>query len=304
MPLAAPQADLFYVPYYLGLAWRCSRVSNRDPLPYKTGPVNQGLWSHLRFSNSSFFAKSANSHFFVSSRPISDLSEDFIETGTSRPYFVGSIDNGGFSVPDEKGATAIALPILSGVHLTPTIVGGASAALAKHAVRENLVAFVGSKDGALRSRVAKMCNDSPGSCHHKAYNASHPTEAELVAGAIARSRAVFCLEPHTGGQVLKNHRGIWDSLGLGCIPVLFGNDAVAQLPFHSQIDWSRLVLVLPEDVQDAISLLKEIPTADSAKMRTEIVATHRHLQYSAFDDPLDAFSMFIREMIKVKGPAV
>jgi hypothetical protein len=266
------------------------------PLPYDDVGANAELWQHLRYSKLSFFSRWPEKHFFISSRSISDIGASFVDTGSHRPYFIATTEH--VPISSTGGAVAVGVPFPSGIHLNQYSVEDVPFTLINRGPREFLSSFVGDHSGPLRSSVSKMCERHRSSCYHEVYNSSHPTESEYVSAAYARARSTFCLEPHPGAQILMNHRGIWDAIAFGCVPVLFGDDSIAQLPFQDLIDWRKLVLVFPESVEDVIEALKDIPDSTKTQLQQEAIATLRYTQYSAVEDSQDAFSLFIRTMIK------
>lgn len=297
------------MPYYVGLAWRCSRVDKREPVPFDDDAANLQLWDWLRRNESSYFYKNNNTfsapHLFVASALFSDVAQSFVERGSHKAYYLGVTEHGFMDIandPRNSGGFAvkpISLPMLSAVHLTTENANAYQRTLLDLLPREFLVAFVGDKASPLRAKIASACERHPQDCLMQYFNStSDNSDINLMSAAYARKRATFCFEAHPGSSWLINHKGFWDALTLGCIPVVFGEEEVLNnLPFQSLIEWKKLVVLLPRDVEDPVASVEAISTATATAMSKEIIANVRYLQYSNFDDDMDALSMFLREIV-------
>ncbi|KAH8044099.1 hypothetical protein JL722_14845 [Aureococcus anophagefferens] len=122
----------------------------------------------------------------------------------------------------------------------------------------------------------------------------HPETMEL-----AKAKSVFCLEPLGDSPYRKS---IWDSLSLGCIPVVFSLYSEITAPWHWG-PWRNASRVyvpearLNDDAFDLVDHLRSIPEADVKAMQATIAHHARSIQIAVDDVPHDAFETLVRRLV-------
>ncbi|KAJ8603271.1 hypothetical protein CTAYLR_006950, partial [Chrysophaeum taylorii] len=132
----------------------------------------------------------------------------------------------------------------------------------------------------------------PGECFdHLGRRGFRPESLERVKG-----RSVFCLEPMGDSPYRKS---IWDSLAVGCIPVVFSLYAEITAPWHwgSWRNDSRVYIpeqLLFEDDFDIVHHLASIPNATVRRMQETIASNNHRIQFAIDDLPYDAYETLVR----------
>ena len=81
----------------------------------------------------------------------------------------------------------------------------------------------------------------------------------------------------------------------GCIPVVLADEI--EFPFENFLDWSRLVIKVPErDADDVLALLLRVPPAEVAARQAAIAAHWRMFTYPQPSRPGDAVHAILREL--------
>ncbi|KAJ1458474.1 exostosin family-domain-containing protein [Pelagophyceae sp. CCMP2097] len=119
----------------------------------------------------------------------------------------------------------------------------------------------------------------------------HPESLEVVKG-----QSTFCLEPLGDSPYRKS---IWDSLSLGCIPVVFSLYSEVTAPWHWG-SWRNLSRVyIPEadlldEKFDLVSHLRAIPDDMILAMQRNIAANINRIMFAVDDLPFDAYEVLVR----------
>ena len=121
--------------------------------------------------------------------------------------------------------------------------------------------------------------------------AFHPESLERVKG-----HSVFCLEPLGDSPYRKS---IWDSLSLGCIPVVFSLYSEITAPWHwgSWRNDSRVYIAEDELLQpnfDLIRHLRNIPREQIRRMQDAIARNAHRIQFAIDDLPFDSYETLVR----------
>ena len=160
----------------------------------------------------------------------------------------------------------------------------------------------GRKIHGLCSRVAKdvchvdLIHYAHGSRCFKGLGTTsfHPESMEL-----AKAQSLFCLEPLGDSPYRKS---IWDSLSLGCIPVVFSVYSEITAPWHwgGWRNTSRVYVpekVFLDDDFDLVDYLRAIPPGHVRSMQ-DTIAKHANAINIAVDDlPYDAYETLVRRVV-------
>ena len=111
-----------------------------------------------------------------------------------------------------------------------------------------------------------------------------------------KGRSTFCLEP--GGDS-PYRKSLWDSLAVGCIPVVFSKYSELTAPWHwgawrnaSRVEIDEAAYV--DGRVDLARVLGAIPNATVARMRRTIAARAHAAIYAVDDLPHDAYETLVR----------
>lgn len=110
------------------------------------------------------------------------------------------------------------------------------------------------------------------------------------------SNSKFSLQPHGD---MGTRRGFYQSLLFGSIPVIFENNKAAYGSlFGGIIPIEEVSIIIPDNqIKDTLSILRNIPEEKIRSIKNKIYSRLSSFQYSAFNDPSDAFSTVIRSYI-------
>lgn len=224
-------------------------------------------------------------------------------------------ESGCGSVTGKEGGGAFALqdlitaPLNSAVHIGQEDREGAPLpwALGPPGARPFLMSFGGSELGfpkaaELRRLLVGKCR-SYGNATCQLVTARTMNQREMLSAALkAKRESVFCLEPPGFADHRKSQL---DSLGLGCIPVLFGrgpgHDA-GLWPLHWQ-SWraeSRVLLDIDEVLSGRIDVLEHLRSIPSARVRSmqSAIATHANrILFGAGDTSGDAVEVLLNAIV-------
>ena len=166
---------------------------------------------------------------------------------------------------------------------------------------------------AVRARVVQICEAAPENfCHvdliayrerSKCFLGLGTTSFHPETMELAKAKSVFCLEPLGDSPYRKS---IWDSLSLGCIPVVFSLYSEITAPWHWG-PWRNASRVyvpearLNDDAFDLVDHLRSIPEADVKAMQATIAHHARSIQIAVDDVPHDAFETLVRRLVAEVG---
>ena len=160
-----------------------------------------------------------------------------------------------------------------------------------------------------RTRVVQICAAAPPNlCHvdlldhkskSKCFVGLGTTEFHPESMELAKAKSVFCLEPLGDSPYRKS---IWDSLSLGCIPVVFSlyNEITAPWHWGKWRNDSRVYVpeqLLDDDAFDLVDHLRSIPENTVKHMQAVIAHHARSIQIAIDDVPYDAFETLIRRIV-------
>jgi len=151
------------------------------------------------------------------------------------------------------------------------------------------------KDSVLRTYLQRYCQKNP-TC--TLFQSSQ--KAERIEALQSKSRSIFCLEP--AGDT-PQRQGIWDSLTLGCIPVLFAETNDDTSPWFWG-DWkNRARVLIPTETFldgciDLQKLLGGMPESLVRLMQETIMNNMRKIQISIDDDPGDGIGIVLDNLFK------
>ncbi|KAH8048209.1 hypothetical protein JL722_12613 [Aureococcus anophagefferens] len=161
---------------------------------------------------------------------------------------------------------------------------------------------------AVRARVVQICEAAPENfCHvdliayrerSKCFLGLGTTSFHPETMELAKAKSVFCLEPLGDSPYRKS---IWDSLSLGCIPVVFSLYSEITAPWHWGPGATPRVYVpearLNDDAFDLVDHLRSIPEADVKAMQATIAHHARSIQIAVDDVPHYAFETLVRRLV-------
>ena len=147
--------------------------------------------------------------------------------------------------------------------------------------RETRIHYIGKPHGlqaALRAKLYADCRRlGKPSCQAE-------TVFDHEKSLLQKRHAVFCLEPEGDSPYRKS---LYDSIVMGCIPVLFSRDTDVSSPFHwGSFHAESRVLYSEQDYltgKVTLASLVDMPDEDVRAMQASIAAHAQRLQYS-FDD--------------------
>lgn len=119
-----------------------------------------------------------------------------------------------------------------------------------------------------------------------------PESLERVKG-----RSIFCLEPMGDSPYRKS---IWDSLAVGCIPVVFSLYAAITAPWHWGSWRNDSMIYIPENLlfeshfDLAAYLTSTVSNETILKMQQSIASNSHRIQYAIDDLPYDAYETLVR----------
>jgi hypothetical protein len=168
-----------------------------------------------------------------------------------------------------------------------------------HTNRNILLSYLG-RSRTIVSELTKLCSNdfnceilSQPNHYWKSTN-----NIELTHNMIRiYSTSIFSLQPF-GDRGTR--RGFYQSLLLGCIPVIFSNNYQSYNGlFQNYIDITKIaVIITSQSVDDIIPFLKSISKEKIYEYQGYAKHCVRNLQYSTFNDPEDAFSITIKTLLK------
>ncbi|KAG2500736.1 hypothetical protein HYH03_001500 [Edaphochlamys debaryana] len=165
---------------------------------------------------------------------------------------------------------------------------------------------------SIREQLLEQCHAKPEQCA-----ALSAKDAGSDSGILDLIRGMeqswFCLQPH--GDT-PSRKGVYDSLLLGCIPVVFDRYVLDTFPFADVLDPSRLVAYVPRSVVNATNIVDHLnrryPPKKRQAMLAHILAVKHVFQWSLSSDPRplrwdaldtasphdDAFSMLLKRTVE------
>lgn len=235
--------------------------NHQDNAPYNTGIMNaDGLYDVGRYPNVVAIPHASSVHCANSSDPLLRSAR----SGHIREERVGSKCSLG-SRADARACD------------------GGSPPWSTAQPRPLLMLYVGDTyhgDVAVRNLVHRQCRSMPDDCHSIHYS-YHPGPQLLM-----KQNATFCLEP--GGDT-PFRKSVYDSIAMGCIPVLFSPQTARAAPWLWEGWQERSRVVVPR--QDFLAgrielreLLRSMPTEMLREMQETLAANARRFQVSLSDD--------------------
>lgn len=104
-------------------------------------------------------------------------------------------------------------------------------------------------------------------------------------------RANFCLNP-PGDTATR--AGIFDSILMGCIPVVFSPMTLMQYSLHLQRPWEFAVLVPAPKREDPVKWLKSVPHEHIKQMQEEVKRIGKRVEYGYSSTNDDALEVLLR----------
>jgi hypothetical protein len=166
--------------------------------------------------------------------------------------------------------------------------------------RSTLIHFVAGMHGkqvALRKALFEACREL-GEPRCRALATFEPSVL------LEKARAVFCLEPEGDSPFRKS---VYDSIAMGCIPVLFSHNSDAVSPWHwGPFRADSRVLLSEETFMEAkrsrrngLQPLLDMPQSRIAAMQATIAAKAQRLQFAVDDMPAgdDAFELLLKKAL-------
>ncbi|KAJ3168016.1 hypothetical protein HDU88_001964 [Geranomyces variabilis] len=278
------QADLFFVPFYAGVELiRCMSM----PTPEARSNVSLGLWDYLARQP---YWNGGRNHFMALGRIESDFIRDEGAFGTSFLLHPAAQQVTFFSIEpaahrERVGHHTIAVPYPVHTHAFYNTLPAVD-----YEAKSTLVSSNWLSRTSLRSNLRAQCKAQPNLCTH--YEEDDYTTFDNGKIAVMNLQSVFCLQP-PGDSPTRS--AFWDSILLGCIPVVFQTDVA--YPFANRVPWNRIIVTInPQEVPDVLAYLAAIPLKAVRGFQAEIEKRRWMWQYSSTPDDDDAFTVLLDEI--------
>ncbi|KAL8291236.1 hypothetical protein RQP46_002214 [Phenoliferia psychrophenolica] len=158
----------------------------------------------------------------------------------------------------------------------------------------------------LASTLALYENDSSISVLIPSWSTHGITLQTLVHQVMLQSR--FCLQPPGDSATRK---GYWETILLGCIPVVFRRGTYAKVWRGLGVEWDQVALFIDEKAfleegSDIVEILRVVPEADVRSRQRTIAKLAARMLYAIPSDAPDegwshdAFGMVLRRLDRIK----
>jgi len=302
------EANVFYVPYYAHLAYRCLRAVRHSTSPKELIPfygagaekLDKELWEYVGRQPWIHRHKGAD-HAMIAGAigaEVTGTTPDQCTIGMqieARKFTMGAMEHTD-PMMGYPSARMVPVPYTSSLHCTARDRCGAPA----HAPQDRgvLALFIGSPH---RSALRKSILDN------FKYNTSlvKMVDPGRTLGFMSHmqyyfdlmSNSTFCLEP--GGDS-PTRKGFFDALLAGCIPVVFEECFLKSLPFSGMLSEKHEdFMVLIRDPRTTLQVLLEIAETrlDSMREAGRRVAWQLNYAVPGSKDSGDAVELFLQEAL-------
>ncbi|KAJ3018485.1 hypothetical protein HKX48_002861 [Thoreauomyces humboldtii] len=283
------EADLFYVPFYAGVELM---RSNSLPTIEERSSVSLQVWDYLAKQP---FWNGGNNHFMALGR----IEMDFLQTdgtyGTSFLLHPAAANVTFFSiepVSDRSGIHHHTIPVPYPAH---THASQNSLPEVDYDAKNLLISSNWLSRTPLRRTLRSQCDSHPDLCTHYEEHDWQAFNNTLIADLNLRS--TFCLQP--GGDS-PTRSAFWDSLLMGCIPVVFPTECPyphEAYPFSDRVPWNRTIVSLDSDL-DVVERLAALTEEEVMGYQEEIEERRWMWQYSDTPEDDDAFSVLLEEIVE------
>ena len=121
--------------------------------------------------------------------------------------------------------------------------------------------------------------------------------------------SIFCLQPAGDSPTRK---GFFESILLGCIPVIFRRGTYSTVWSGTGVDWDDIALVVEEEhlletEGDIVAILRNVPAAEVRRRQRDVADVAARVQYSMPSEGEgagfveDAFGMLLRRLQGIKS---